>query len=208
MYRKFIYILVFITTIAFVLYDYQENKNENKSLQSNNEEKLKEDLYNSAEILSPLTIKNYQNDDKIIEYTYKITLSDIAGAYPYEYNGKESYILFAANGETQITIKSNETITIYGLPNDTKYKIEQLTNVSDNYTTTINDENIFTAEGKLSPDTIITFDNKTIIEEEPEQIPHENPFTASAPIFVFIIMCLISILIHNRINKIKITKYE
>ncbi len=205
--RKIVYIVVFITTIALVVYnDYQQNSTLNDALDSNETRELNiAESYNSSELPTSLTIQNYQNDEEEITYTYTLKINDIEGAYRYKYNDKESYLVFSAKGESQITLKSNESLTIYDLPVNTNYLIEQINDVSDTYTTTTNNENKTSNEGTISYETIVTFDNKTILSKEE---PSENPFTSSKPITIFVIMCFISLVIYTIIHKIKITRFE
>ncbi len=205
--RKIVYIVVFITTIALVVYnDYQQNSTLNDAIDSNETRELNiAESYNSSELPTSLTIQNYQNDEEEITYTYTLKINDIEGAYRYKYNDKESYLVFSAKGESQITLKSNESLTIYDLPVNTNYLIEQINDVSDTYTTTTNNENKTSNEGTISYETIVTFDNKTILSKED---PSENPFTSSKPITIFVIMCFISLVIYTIIHKIKITRFE
>lgn len=205
--RKIVYIVVFITTIALVVYnDYQQNSTLNDALDSNETRELNiAESYNSSELPTSLTIQNYQNDEEEITYTYTLKINDIEGAYRYKYNDKESYLVFSAKGESQITLKSNESLTIYDLPVNTNYLIEQINDVSDTYTTTTNNENKTSNEGTISYETIVTFDNKTILSKEE---PSKNPFTSSKPITIFVIMCFISLVIYTIIHKIKITRFE
>ena len=205
--RKIVYIVVFITTIALVVYnDYQQNSTLNDAIDSNETRELNiAESYNSSELPTSLTIQNYQNDEEEITYTYTLKINDIEGAYRYKYNDKESYLVFSAKGESQITLKSNESLTIYDLPVNTNYLIEQINDVSDTYTTTTNNESKTSNEGTISYETIVTFDNKTILSKEE---PSENPFTSSKPITIFVIMCFISLVIYTIIHKIKITRFE
>lgn len=205
--RKIVYIVVFITTIALVVYnDYQQNSTLNDALDSNETRELNiAESYNSSELPTSLIIQNYQNDEEEITYTYTLKINDIEGAYRYKYNDKESYLVFSAKGESQITLKSNESLTIYDLPVNTNYLIEQINDVSDTYTTTTNNENKTSNEGTISYETIVTFDNKTILSKEESS---KNPFTSSKPITIFVIMCIISLVIYTIIHKIKITRFE
>ena len=61
--RKIVYIVVFITTIALVVYnDYQQNSTLNDALDSNETRELNiAESYNSSELPTSLTIQNYQN---------------------------------------------------------------------------------------------------------------------------------------------------
>lgn len=206
--RKIVYFLVIVTTIVLVLYsDYAEKEAINNSLSNNNENREinLSDSYNSVEIPSSLTIQNYQNDEEEIIYTYQLVFNDISGAYRYRYNNQENYLVFTANGQAQITLKSNESLTIYELPNNTNYTIKQVNDVSEKYTTTVNNENQNQIEGTISYDTTITFTNKTLIQDNDL---NKNPYTSSKPIIIFFIMCLASIIIFLIIHKTYIRRYE
>lgn len=207
--RKFIYLIVIIATIALVIFSETKSENLSATKVETNAEALDiltiDEIYNSAEMLSPLIIKNTQNDDEEITYNYKIKISEISGAYRYTYNGKESYLVFSANGEAQVSLKSNESITIYDLPNEVSYSVEQTNNVSDKYTTTANNVSGTSIEGTISLETTALFENKTIIVPTK---PNKNPYTSSKPILIFGFICLTSMAILYRIRKIKIKRFE
>lgn len=207
--RKFIYIIVIIATIALVIWNDTKNNNLSNMQVETDLKALNnltvDEIYNSAEIVSPLTIKNTQNDDEQITYNYRIKISEISGAYKYTYNGKESYLVFSANGEAQITLNSNESITIYDLPSEVSYTIEQLNDVSDKYTTTTNDTASTIAEGTISLDTTVLFENKTIIIPTK---PNKNPYTAARPMILFVFICFVSFGLLSKIRKIKIKRFE
>lgn len=209
--RKYIYIIVILLTLILVISEHyldlklSESTIVGKELESdtNNENSLLDDIYNSATLRSPLTIKNIQNDANDLTYTYKLKISDIKGAYKYIHNNKENYLVFTANGEAQITLKSNEFITIYDLPNDITYKIEQTNNVKDLYVTKINNEESVTAEGIISLDTTVTFSNEAI---KPKEEVKDNPVTADHQ-YSIIFLSIYAALLYILIKKIKVKRY-
>lgn len=212
MQRKYIYIIVIWLTILLVATQEFLNMDSSKNAAADSvmyTDENYDESFNTATIYSPLEIKNLQNDDKSLLYTYKIKIEGISGAYRYEKNEKEGYMVFSANGEAQFILSSNDTYTIYDLPNEAVYSIEQTNIVSNEYTTTTNDENTTTATGIISLDNKVVFDNKTIIkeiEEEPEE-EKKNPITSDYIVLVTLlfILGLISLII---ISSIKIKRFE
>lgn len=186
--RSHIYIIVSFFIIAFCItnshIELEHIEVDNIENQNNKIENLEE--YNKLEILYPLEIKNYQNDNKVISYNYKIKVEGISGAYKYKYKDCESYMVFTANGESQFTLESNESIIIYDLPENAKYEIDQLTDVSNEYTTKIDDEYKTKTTGTIKSLTTLAFDNETIKEVVPNQ-KEENPYTKDSYYFVIII---------------------
>ena len=178
--RKYIYIIVSIITVFLVTANHIIELDSKSTPSTQTPGNLVVDevapSYKGAEISSPLVIRNYQNDERKLTYSYKIKVVNAVGAYRYEYNDTESYLVFNAIGESQFTIKSNETITIYDLPKEAEYEIIQTTDVSEKYQTKINNEETTTASGVLSLENNIDFYNETIKKvEEPVK---ENPTTA------------------------------
>ena len=176
MQRKYIYIIVFILTIALVLTDYYIGLNTSTSTET--AEKLQgdiEDTYKSAEIKSNLVIKNLQNDEQELVYTYKIKIDNVVGAQLATYKDEEFYIIFAANGEAEVTVDSNETLTIKDIPQGANYTIEQITDVSDKYNTTINEQEITHYEGVIAEENVVEFNNETIKSSTPVK---KNPYTS------------------------------
>lgn len=175
MQRKYIYILVFILTVILVLTEHYVGLNPTKLSKPSAE--LKEELddtYKEVAVKADLVIKNLQNDEKELVYTYKLKVENIVGAHLATYKGEEKYIIFAANGEVEIVIDSNESITIADLPEGAKYSIEQITDVSDKYNTTINKEETSKYEGIITTENIIEFNNETIKSKDPVK---KNPYT-------------------------------
>ena len=226
MQRKYIYILVILITIILNVSDYYYQENMEKE---ENPNQIADEFndYNSATILSPLTITNIQNDNNTQEYTYKLKINEVRGAYRYTKNGEENYMLFAANGEASITLKSNESVTIYDLPNDTNYVITQQLN--NKYKTYINSVEMNVIEGVITIENNITFNNIAIeftpsnpqekpdeseeenkpneTEQEENKKPSKNPYTNDFIIayFIILVISLVSLVIYS---KIKVKKFE
>lgn len=193
MQRKYIYVIVFILTIALVLTDDYIGLNTNTATET--AEKLQgdiEDTYKSAEIKSNLAIKNLQNDEQELVYTYKIKIDNIVGAQLATYKGEEFYIIFAANGETEVTVDSNETLTIIDVPQGSNYTIEQITDVSDKYNTTINKQEITHYEGVIAEENIVEFNNETIKQQTPVK---KNPYTSDNNNLKIIVLVYAAIII-------------
>lgn len=186
--RKHIYIIALFIIIAISIttshieLDHRENQLLNT--QQNVEQY---DDYKEIDILYPLEIRNYQNDNKVIEYTYKIKIKDISGAYKYKYKDKESYMVFTANGESQFVLDSNESIIIYDLPENVEYEIEQTTNVSDNYTTKVDKEYKTIIKGNVTASSQVAFDNETKKPETKPEHQEKNPYTKDSYYFIVII---------------------
>lgn len=186
--RKHIYIIALFIIIAISIttshieLDHRENQLLNT--QQNVEQY---DDYKEIDILYPLEIRNYQNDNKVIEYTYKIKIKDISGAYKYKYKDKESYMVFTANGESQFVLDSNESIIIYDLPENVEYEIEQTTNVSDNYTTKVDKEYKTITKGNVTASSQVAFDNETKKPETKPEHQEKNPYTKDSYYFIVII---------------------
>lgn len=186
--RKHIYIIALFIIVAISIttshieLDHRENQLLNP--QPNVEQY---DDYKEIDILYPLEIRNYQNDNKVIEYTYKIKIKDISGAYKYKYKDKESYMVFTANGESQFILDSNESIIIYDLPENAEYEIEQTTNVSDNYTTKVDKEYKTIIKGNVTASSQVAFDNETKKPETKPEHQEKNPYTKDSYYFIVII---------------------
>ena len=226
MQRKYIYILVILITIILNVSDYYYQENLKKE---GNPDQIANEFnnYNEAAILYPLTIVNIQNDNNAQVYTYKLKIDEVRGAYRYTKNGEENYMLFAANGEASITLKSNESVTIYDLPNDTNYVITQQLN--NKYKTYINSVEMNVIEGVITIENNITFNNIAIeftpsnpqekpdeseeenkpneTEQEENKKPSKNPYTNDFIIayFIILVISLVSLVIYS---KIKVKKFE
>ena len=187
--RKHIYILALFLVIAISITTghIELDHRENKLLETNKPNVEEYDDYKELELLYPLEIKNYQNDNQVIKYTYKIKINNISGAYKYKYKDKESYMVFTANGEAQFILESNESIIIYDLPENVEYEIEQTTDVTDKYTTKIDKEYKTKVTGNVTANANVAFDNETIKEVTPPEHQEDNPYTKDSYYFVVII---------------------
>lgn len=218
MQRRYIYILVFVLTIALVFVDHYiglTNRNKSEVIEKLNEDL--EDNYNAAEVTYSLIIKNFQNDDNEYLYTYRVKIRDINGAQLYTYNNEDNYMVFAANGEANFQIASNESLTIHNIPEGSIYEIEQTTDVSDKYTTKVNNVETKTVTGTIGTSSIVEFDNETIIPPvqtkpsedgtetpQPEEEEKDNPFTNDTHYLALIVFLYASIILFIAFkNKIK-----
>ncbi len=215
MQRKYIYVLVVFLTIALVIAEsfYSEAKEKEAEMQLSEQYQEKDDLINKIEAdKHSLVIMNYQDDDKEIKYVYQLKIDDIAGAFKYSYNGEDKYMVFTANGEAKVYIKSNESITIYDLPEGTHYYIEQLNVIKDEYTTTVGEEEKTIIEGNIKKENIIEFTNKKIvIEEQPEEKPEvvpDNPYTAAEEIIRMVLLFIIAAILIFTYKNYKIKRFE
>lgn len=207
MQRKYIYIVVVIFTVALIIADHYIGlkNNEPTTKEEFNIEDLEEPI-KQAELKSPLVIKNFQNDKEKVAYTYKIKITNLAGAHKYTYNDEEGYIIFAANGEAEVSLYSNESITIYDIPQEYKYKIEQVTDVSDKYTTTIDSEKRTIIKGTIKEENLIEFENETIIKkEEPVK---KNPTTTDNNFFLALFVFIYSTVVFIVATNIKVKRFE
>lgn len=207
MQRKYIYIIVVTLTFLLVgVEQYLDSNNSSTAVDSPNYLEEHNDTFNNIESVSSLVITNIQNDDQPIAYTYQISIEGISGAYRYRHNENEGYIVFSANGIAQIMLNSNEFYTIYDLPNNVSYKVEQTNNVSDKYTTTANEKESTLVEGTISLESKATFENRTIIVEEPVK-EKPNPITADyigIPTIIAVIFGLSFIIA----RKFKVKRFE
>lgn len=215
MQRKYIYIIVFILTIALVFTDHYIGLLDRSDSEA--VEQLANDLednYNAATVSYSLVIKNFQNDDENTLYTYRVKISDINGAQLYTYNNKDDYMVFAANGEANFQVASNQTLIIKEIPEGATYEIEQITDVSNKYTTKVNNIETKIVSGTISSENEVEFANETIIppattptEDETgkvEEEKKENPFTNDnhyLAVFVFLYASIVLFIAFK--NKIK-----
>ena len=229
--RSYIYIIVVLLTISLVTADYIIGKDLKKIIPLDETYRTIEDddLVKEATVPTNLTIKNEQNTDDSITYKYSIKVKNLAGAYRYTINNKESYMVFTANGEGTFELKSNESIIIYGLPVDSEYTIIQL-NIPANYTTKVNQTEQSSYTGTLKEGESVTFNNSTVHEkpqkpakeeqkedkDEPkkEEKPKDNkpdkkdvPNTGNTELKMVVIL-LVSLLVIYFIKKIKVKRFE
>ncbi|MBR4694404.1 MAG: hypothetical protein IKP07_06275 [Bacilli bacterium] len=173
--RSFIYILVIVLTIGFVLSKYYiQNDLENVPIEAIEEfesgKYIQDDLDTFKEIIdsesikSSLTIENKQNDTEKVKYDYVLKVSETKGSYLYKIGDDESYLIFDATGTAKFNLFSNETITIYNLPLDSTYKVEQVEN--SKYKTKVGDETTLVGEGNIFIDSKVTFNNISISSKE------------------------------------------
>lgn len=205
MQRKYIYILVVILTITLVITQDLIMPYFKKNTSVKEETPLKEinESKKEFDIQTDLTITNYQNDDNVIVYSYKIIIEGAKGAYKYLKNEQENYLVFTAIGEAELTLQSNESITIYDLPDDAAYKIEQITNVLDKYTTTIAGIQTTKYEGTLLSENNIEFKNNL----QKDKVPNKNPIT-NDNLILAVIAFIYCILLLIASKKIKIQRFE
>lgn len=218
MQRRYIYILVFILTIGLVLVDHYYGLSKQKDNEVINKlDEVIDDEYNAATVNYSLIIKNFQNDDNEYLYTYRVKITDLNGAQLYTYKNTDNYMVFAANGEANFQVASNETLTIHNIPEGSIYEIEQVTDVSDKYTTKINSVETKVVTGTIGTSSIVEFANETIIPQTPtkpskdgtekpapEEEEKDNPFTNDTHYLALIVFLYASVILFIAFkNKIK-----
>jgi len=205
--RKHIYILIIFFTIGICITRQQlELDNTTPLPNMDSQNKIEEyDEYNELEITYPLEIRNYQNDNNSFEYTYKLKIKGISGTYKYKYKDRENYMVFTANGEAKIVLDSNESIIIYDIPDNYEYEIEQITDVSDKYTTKIDNEKSNKVTGTITSNSMVAFDNETkkeIVSPEKE----ENPYTVDKH-YLIILMSTLALMLIILARAVKIKRF-
>ncbi len=159
--RSYIYIIVILLTITLVSADFIIGKDLQQIVPLDDTYHTIDDNYvKEASVVGSITIKNEQNSDEKITYEYTIKINGLAGAYRYKYNNIESYLIFAANGEANFRLKSNESIIIYDIPVNLDYVIKQQTENSK-YTVKVNDNESNTITGEIDESNSIVFNNAT-----------------------------------------------
>lgn len=187
-----ILLIVFAGVFGKAIFSSETNSSLTNNIQSNNKAEttssnlIYDDNIVAASLKVPLTIKNVQNSTDVFEYTYDITIEDVAGAIETKINDKTEYIVFDSKGYTQIKLKSNSTITLYDLPLDVKYTIKQSKN--DTYQTQIDGEKTTYISGTLTLENNITFENIAAVVKE-------NPKTADPIVVLVILLVLASIIL-------------
>lgn len=236
MQRKYIYIIVTILAIIISVSDYYVEQslnvpNVNELETANNlephifDDTEFPDIFDSAAMKSPIIIRNLQNDDDKITYTYNLKIDGVYGAHKYQKNNKTGYIVFSANGETTFELDSNETLTIFDIPNEVEYTIEQVTKNSQKYITKINDVETYSATGTVFIETYIDIENNTIpnktpvekppVETKPEEkpkpskptSPEKNPITSDG-VYLAIALFLATGLLLLSLFKLKVKRFE
>ena len=200
--RKYVYIITFLLIIIAVIADNYvilslnnrdvSNLDATNSLEPNIFDDNKfDDIANNALLKSSISISNYQDDNEIINYLYKLRIDGIYGAYKYSKNDLEGFLVFSANGEAEFNLNSNEKITIYDIPTELEYRLEQVTDVGSKYSTKINDTLGRIEIGTISLENNITVFNNlldtSVKIEEPKD--EDNPYTADS--FYYILGSLI-----------------
>lgn len=228
MQRKYVYLVVSLLIIAVVLFqEQQRNGIDLKNNKPTEEIKLNDDYLSIEEEKNSFVVNNYQNDDIEKEYSYELVIDGASGAYEAtiwqqiddtQEDFEQSYVIFTANGHGTFKLKSNESITIIGLPKDKAYTIVQK-NKYDNYTITINDEVKNQTSGITGVKTEITIKNNIstptpsdkIEEKETNKKRQENkdkgPNTAVISSIV-VIGVIVSFIIGYLLTKIKIKRFE
>ncbi len=146
-----------------------------------------------------INIYNIQNEETPvnISYEYKITIEGIKGIKKYKYKGEEKYLRFNDNNEATFTLDSNEEITIYDIPINIEYSIEQ--SISDKYQAINNNSNnLF--NGKTANENNIEFKNTS-------SVVTTNPMTNPKIIILFAVDFIIIIVLIS-LRKTKVQKYE
>lgn len=183
-----------------------ESEKQNNNVQDDGKLPVDDEVdYKEIGNAGTLVINNVQNDNKALAYTYKIVINDVSGAYRYKYNDTQKYIIFSANGEAEITINSNESITIYDLPKGAGYIIEQTGGNSSKYTITANSVVGTKSSGVIGDNSRVTFENKVPVKDGNKN--PNNPYTAD--IYTLgIILFVIATIIFIAIRHIKINRFE
>ncbi len=220
--RKYIYLIAILLTISLSYADFYIGKDLQKIIPLEEKYRVEDGdgLVKEANALTSLTIKNEQNSDETITYKYTIKIPEISGAYRYKYNDKENYLVFTANGETTIELKSNETLIIYDIPIDAEYTIVQETS-NENYTIKVGGTETKTYKGKTTDDNNVTFNNSTKVEDEKTSEQPQNdtkkedkkakkkdiPNTGETEIKMILVL-IVSVLVIYCFKKIKIRRFE
>ncbi len=220
--RKIIYLIVIVLTIVLVVSDHYASKNKEQLSAPTDADSVHEisddefeEIYRSSAILAPLTLRNYQNDDKNIVYTYEIKINEVQGAYYYiQYDKdnnqvKDGYLIFAANGEVTVKLNSNEKIVIENLPTDVNFRIEQYATLGDKYTTKVGNKEVAYDEGTMRLDNNISFSNETVRKETVNiyEKKENNPTTAdNHEKHILYFMIALSLLLS--ISSIKVKRFE
>lgn len=188
--RKFIYVIVILLSITLVVADYYMNR----SLESVEYLKLvDDDVANGLSVddeleltsnenvpLVSFTLTNKQSDNKNLEYTYEIKIDNLMGTQKYtKADGKTYYQVFTANGETTLTLNSNESITFTEIPINSNYTITQTT--VDKYKTYIGEDEKNTISGVVTKDSTLTFNNVLSTSSTPLTPTPTEPSTPITP---------------------------
>lgn len=157
-----------------------------------------------AEGTTNLTVNNIQTDNASGTYTYKITIADVSGAIKYSIDGKEGYAVFDAKGNASLTVNSNSTITLYDLPLNKNYTIEQ-TSSKNGYKTLVNNIETNVTKGVTSPTNNISFTNQS--EDDKTTTETKNPVTAD-PVIIAVAVLIIAGAGFIALKKLKVRRYQ
>jgi len=234
MQRRYIYIIVCLLTMVFVVTNHYvdlsiassqlHSLEATNSLESNQVDDTKiDDAVSYATMKSPLIIKNVQNNTEVINYTYKIKIDEVYGSFQYTCAGKDGYLVFSANGEAEFSMNSNETMTIYELPNEVEFAIEQYNTTELLYKTSVNGMAGTRIVDTISLETYVTFANVYSEDKENYIVPpysgiidsngqenkknEENPVTGDSLYYVVILVTLFIGILFS-LSKMKIKRYE
>lgn len=205
--RSFIYVLVIFTAIGLVLGKYFIQKDlENVPMDINGldntkhieEQEGEEEITGVDNVNSTFTITNKENDTYKTEYNYVLKINEISGSYKIKKNKEESYLIFDASGTAKFTLRANDVLTIYGIPINSTYRLEQSAN--KNYKTKIGDEVTTISEGTTFVDTNIVFNNINVSSKQ---------YTPDTKDEIKIILGILALSIATlfALSKLKITKF-
>lgn len=223
--RKYIYIIIVLLSITLVITDYYVNRSltsviNPNDFNANNSLSIYDEVSNtentSTKDVTSFTITNVQDDKNIEEYKYNLRINNVKGVYNYKLGNEDGYIVFSANGEATITIKSNQVLIIYDIPLDSAYSITQ--SINNKYKTYIGNSETNVIDGVVTSNNNVTFNNNAINKSEtkpevenpsvkPNTNPQTNPNTIDQVSFavILLIASLISLIIFNRL---KVKRFE
>lgn len=158
----------------------------------------------NAEGTTNLTVNNIQTDNASGTYTYKITVEDVSGAIKYSIDGKEGYAVFDAKGNASLTVNSNSTITLYDLPLNKNYTVEQ-TSAKSGYKTLVNNVETTITKGVTSPTNSVSFTNQST--DEKTTVDTKNPVTAD-PVIIALAVLLVAGAGFIALKKLKVRRYQ
>ncbi len=205
--RSFIYVLVIFTAIGLVLGKYFIQKDlENVPIDINGldntkhieEQEGEKEITGVDNVNSTFTITNKENDTYKTEYNYVLKINEISGSYKIKKNKVESYLIFDASGTAKFTLTANDVLTIYDIPVNSTYRLEQSTNKK--YKTKIGDEVTNISEGTTFVDTNIVFNNINVSSKQ---------YTPDTKDEIKIILGILALSIATlfALSKLKITKF-
>lgn len=146
-----------------------------------------------------INIYNIQNEENpvTIAYEYKINIQGVKGAKKYKYKNEEKMLKFDENGEATFTLNSNEEITLYDIPIDVDYSIEQKIIDKSNL---INNNSNHLFNGKTTNENSIEFKNTSSVATM-----NTGANTKIIILFAFDFLIIIALI---SLRKVKIQKYE